>query len=70
MVEVFETNVPDTGAAGRIVKELYAHYPESRISFDLEDCDKVLRIESVSLDKEAIMGLLRARGYMCKVMDR
>ncbi|MGM8362258.1 hypothetical protein ACSV4D_10120 [Flavobacterium sp. ARAG 55.4] len=45
-VEIFKTNVTHNQLANKIVADLKHLYPEYRINFDLEDCDKVLRIES------------------------
>ncbi|SHJ11532.1 hypothetical protein [Pseudozobellia thermophila] len=46
IVEIFKTNVGNQQLASKIVADLNQLYPEYRINFDLEDCDKVLRIES------------------------
>ncbi len=45
-VEIFKTNVTHNQLANKIVADFKQLYPEYRINFDLEDCDKVLRIES------------------------
>ncbi|WP_194766485.1 hypothetical protein [Tamlana sp. I1] len=45
-VEIFKTNVTHNQLANKIVADLKQLYPEYRINFDLEDCDKVLRIVS------------------------
>jgi hypothetical protein len=46
MVEVFKTDVNDRATAARIISDLNQAYPSSRVNFDLEDCDNILRIES------------------------
>lgn len=45
-VEIFKTDVNSEPLANEIVCGLNKLYPDCLISFDLEDCDKVLRIES------------------------
>jgi len=45
-VEIFKTNVSNEQLANKIVSDLKQLYPDYRINFDLEDCDKVLRIEN------------------------
>ncbi|WP_147676739.1 hypothetical protein [Algibacter pacificus] len=45
-VEIFKTNVDNQQLANKIVADFKQLYPEYRINFDLEDCDKILRIES------------------------
>ena len=45
MIEVFKTNVPEVCVAQNIIALLLEHFPESKINFDLHDCDKILRFE-------------------------
>lgn len=44
-VEIFKTNVSNHKLANKIISDLKQLYPEYRINFDLEDCDRILRIE-------------------------
>ena len=46
IVEIFKTSVNNQQLANQIVSNLNQLYPDYQINFDLEDCDKVLRIES------------------------
>ena len=41
-----------------IIQKLNEQLPDSKINFDLEDCDKILRIESHSIDLVEIKKLL------------
>lgn len=68
-VEVFRTNVALPLTAMHLQTLLHAHFPGSRISFDLEDYERVLRIEGLDLCPEKIMDLLQAQGYHCSPMD-
>ena len=45
MIEVFKTNVEKTNDADKMVRLLLEHFPQSKINFDLHDCDKILRVE-------------------------
>jgi hypothetical protein len=45
MVEVFKTNIQGKTQASGIVSILKNEFPEYRITIDLDDCDKVLRVE-------------------------
>jgi hypothetical protein len=69
MVEVFATNVIDREEANRLVHLLLLHFPESRINFDLEDCDKILRVEGRNFIPEKIMSLVIQHGFHCQVLD-
>jgi hypothetical protein len=66
-VEVFRTNVPSQRAAALLLSCLRTCFPTWRITFDLSDCDRVLRVASPAgpPDAAAIAALLHARGYTC-----
>ena len=68
MVEVFKTNVIEADEARQVIHELLAHFPEARINFDLEDCDKVLRVENSSIDVEKTVTVVNVIGYQCEVL--
>jgi hypothetical protein len=68
-VEVFKTNIGETVAAKQVTALLLQHFPESRITFDLEDCDKVLRIEGTNLTQTKVIKVVTQRGYDCCVLD-
>ncbi|MDR3711225.1 MAG: hypothetical protein P4L51_00295 [Puia sp.] len=70
-VQVFRTDVPDQDAAADIVlvlKECYAH---CSINFDMDDCDRILRIESPyeSVEDIAVQSLLAGYGYHCEPLQ-
>lgn len=69
MVEVFKTNVEEHAAADRLLCLLQQHFPHSRINFDLEDCDKILRIEGGHFIVPEIMTLLGEHGFSCHVLE-
>ncbi len=50
MIEIFRTNTPGLLEANTITWVLSTLFPGSIISFDLEDSDKVLRIEGDDID--------------------
>jgi hypothetical protein len=68
MVEVFKTNITDTELSKRLIRKLLVHFPDSMINFDLEDCDRILRVEAVSIDSEKIIKILNVNGYSCEVL--
>jgi hypothetical protein len=69
MIEVFKTNVKKRSDAKRVVSILLQHFPASKINFDLQDCDKILRIEGERFIVERIMRLVKESGYQCDVLD-
>ncbi|OQP47529.1 hypothetical protein A4H97_05055 [Niastella yeongjuensis] len=69
MIEVFKTNVQEFSEAQKLVALLLRHFPNSKINFDLDDCDKVLRVEGNNLRIEKVMTLVTEKGFLCKVLD-
>ena len=67
-VEVFKTNVKSKAAARQLVTRLQLLFPDSRVNFDLEDCDRVLRIEGRDICSKKTISLLNADGYSCGVL--
>lgn len=63
---VFKTDVWEGTRAGYLVRKLKAHFPTWRVNFDLDDCDRVLRIEGEHLRVEPIRTLLHEEGCHCE----
>jgi len=68
IIEIFKTNVSEQGAADNLVALLLRHFPDSRITFDLEDCDRVLRIAGPDCCPATTISLLGERGFCCSVL--
>ena len=69
MIEVFKTNVQKVSQAKKLIDLLLQHFPNSKINFDLKDCDRVLRVEGVNFMVEKVMMLVKERGFVCKVLE-
>jgi len=68
MVEVFKTNVDQPEHSEMLIDQLISHIPNSDINFDLEDCDKILRIEAESVSNQLIIEILHQNGYQAEVL--
>lgn len=68
IVEVFKTNVNEIEISEQLVRQVLDHYPHSRVNFDMEDCDRILRVEGDMVIPEKIIGILTANGYLCEVL--
>ena len=70
MVEVFKTDVQNNMQACLITDLLKSCFTDAKINFDLDDCDKILRIEginaSLSID---IINDVRKLGFHCEVLN-
>ena len=69
MVEVFKTNIRDKMTAHIVTAHLYEHFPGGKINFDLEDCDKILRVESDKVHPNEVTKILTHKGYLCEVLE-
>jgi len=68
MVEVFKTNVQCVDESKVIVQRLLGLFPDNKVNFDLEDCDKILRVEGAHVCTDSIIMLLNANGHKCEVL--
>jgi hypothetical protein len=69
MVEVFKTNVAETSEANKLKLLLLDYFPHSRINFDLEDCDRILRVEGEKLVPVKVVRVVKEHGYECEVLE-
>ncbi|MDR7209418.1 hypothetical protein [Flavobacterium piscis] len=68
-VEVFKTNVQKECDKDYVINVIQAQFPDYKINFDLEDCDKILRIEGVELKPENIVKYVNHLGYICVPLE-
>jgi len=68
-VEVFRTNVLTATQAARLLRLMNDRFPNYKVNFDLEDCDKVLRVEADEVFVDDVIGLLTERGFACDVLE-
>jgi hypothetical protein len=69
IIEVFKTNVPDKLIAQSISEELLILLPNSKVNFDLEDCDRILRVESEKIIPTEVTEILSSKGFLCEVLE-
>jgi len=70
MVEVFKTNVNNLRWATATVKALHSSFYPYKANFDLEDCDRILRVESENgtLKVAALLKFLKERDIQAEVL--
>jgi hypothetical protein len=69
MVEVFKTNVQQRELAEQLASIIRGRLAFCKINFDLEDCDKILRVEGDQISVETIIGILSTHGLECEVLE-
>jgi len=66
VIQVFKTNVDKRWHAEMLCDLIQTEFPVSRINFDLEDCDKIFRVESsINMDSK-IISFLHQHGFKCE----
>jgi tRNA G26 N,N-dimethylase Trm1 len=68
VIEVFKTDVRTKKQANKILTQLLIQYPEAQINFDLNDCDKILRVDAVKIFVDEIIEQLKQVGFKCEVL--
>ncbi len=69
MIEVFKTNVESVAQSDQIVQELLYHFPGAAVNFDLDDCDRVLRIAGDSISCHTVIDVVRRNGHHAEMLD-
>ena len=69
MVEIFKTNVQNEFDSNYIIAIIKRQYPNYKINFDLEDCDRILRIEGGRFNPKQIIEHLNLQGYICVPLE-
>ncbi|MGC1240022.1 MAG: hypothetical protein WA874_00465 [Chryseosolibacter sp.] len=69
-IEVFKTNVKDAGHAQMLLERIHFSFSDYTATFDLEDCDRILRVASATglIDVSSLMKLLRSFGVQADVL--
>jgi hypothetical protein len=70
MIEVFKTCVTEQALAMLLRKHLELGFPGYKVNFDLEDCDRILRIEHRGgvVNAGAVIDMLRDWGVLAAVL--
>ena len=71
MIEVFKTNVEDRHHAIMLIDQIRNTYIDYNANFDLEDCDKILRVKCASGCVEAclVIDLLKQLGFHAEILE-
>lgn len=68
MIEVFKTNVSDHQQAMKFLEIFRSQFPDHKINFDLDDCDKILRVEGKDDINSLIMKIVQDKGFLCEAL--
>lgn len=70
MVEVFRTNVQHHDHANMLIDQIHQVFTDYKANFDLDDCDRILRIKSVNglVHTSPVIELLKYYGFDAEVL--
>lgn len=70
MIEVFKTNVQNQQEANRLIDEIHQAFIDYTANFDLEDCDRILRVqcETGFVQPFLLIRLLKDFGFQAEVL--
>ena len=69
MIEVFKTNVDNPPEADTVLRLLAHEFPDFKVNFDLEDCDKILRVKGTFIDPMRVVEYVVSQGFDCEILD-
>lgn len=71
MVEVFKTNVKEQGHAALLIDQIHQAFPDYESNFDLEDCDKILRVKCATgtIESPLLLDLLKTLGFNAEALQ-
>ena len=70
MVEVFKTDVSNDEVAKQLVNQIHFNFNRYHANFDLDDCDRILRIKCDDdlVDAASIISILQKSGCNAEVL--
>ncbi len=70
VIEVFKTNVERAEQARRLITEIQRHFSGYSANFDLDDCDRILRVVTPSgnIQTDAVLDLVSGFGFRVEVL--
>lgn len=71
MVEIFKTNVNTKKRAAKVLKYLSTQLPAYFFNFDLDDCDRILRVKSSGppIEIASIIKLVEAHSVEIRLLE-
>lgn len=70
MIEVFKTNVMKICDAEQILVQIQAHFCHYQMNFDLEDCDKIFRVDCEGEpDYAFIKAIFQKSGFIIEALS-
>lgn len=65
MIEVFKTDVNDRDHATFIIEQIHKSFFYCKANFDLDDCDKILRVTGISCEADVYELISFLKNFGC-----
>lgn len=70
MIEIYKTNVKTKAQSNRVIQQLNNRFSGATVNFDLQDCDKILRVSGIAAcDTVNVVWTVRQLGYFCEILE-
>ncbi len=68
MVEIFKTSIESREQSEIMKQDLLNLFPGAKINFDLDDCDRILRIEDDKICPQEVLNFLAHKGFEVEIL--
>ena len=69
-IDIFKTNVQNNKQARMVTGLLKVNFTKAEINFDLEDCDRIMRVKRNDVfEPAAITRYIRKLGFRCEELN-
>ena len=70
MLEIFKTNVTESHQAELLIGQIQASFIHCEVTFDLDDCDRILRVKSPeTINPQELINLLGRWGFHAELLQ-
>jgi hypothetical protein len=69
MIYIFKTSVKTKNQANKLRPYINEILPNEKWTFDLEDCDKILRIDSEKNKVLKVLDILKSQEFYCEELE-
>lgn len=69
MIYIFKTNIKSNQQIKKLKLQIDSDFPNTKWNFDLEDCDKIFRIESEEAILDDVCKTFHLLGYNCEELQ-
>lgn len=69
MITLFRTNIRSREQAEQVIVSLSLNYPNAKVTIDLDDSDRVLKLRAKFANTESVVGIVSRMGFDCSELD-